>query len=124
MESLDQTIAPEHSKSRWFARGGVLTSLMSVIGASCCILPIFLVNIGLSSALVSHLGIFARLRPWFIALSVALIAAGFIYAFRSGRRPSKRTLIVLIVAILFTVSALVLPYYEGDIQRWLNLTSR
>ncbi|MGB0906093.1 MAG: hypothetical protein ACPGVT_01270 [Maricaulaceae bacterium] len=95
-----------------------------MIGASCCILPIILVNIGLSSALVSHLGVFARLRPWFIALSASQILAAFLYAFRSGQRPSKKNLSILIVAALLTICALVLPYYEGDIQRWLNLTNR
>ena len=114
----------QEKRSGWFAKGGVLTSVFAIVGASCCILPIILVNLGVSSALVSHLGIFTRLRPWLIALSLALIVAGFVFTFRGGRRPNRRTLTVLIIATLLTLCALILPYYEGDLQRWLNLTGR
>jgi len=92
-----------------------------MIGASCCILPIILVNLGMSSALVSHLGVVARLRPWFMVLTVCLVIGSFIFAYRGGRRPSRRTLSLLILAGALAVGATLLPYYEGDIQRWLNL---
>ena len=69
------------NKSGWFAKGGVLAGVFAFIGASCCILPIILINLGLSSAIVSHLGFLARMRPWFLGLTIILIIAGFIYAF-------------------------------------------
>lgn len=122
--SIAEMDNPQEKRSGWLAKGGVLTSVFAVVGASCCILPIILVNIGVSSALVSHLGIFVRLRPWLIALSIAFIIAAFIFTFRGGRRPNQRTLAVLIIAAVLTLCALMLPYYEGGIQRWLNLTGR
>jgi len=66
----------EKQKSGWFAKGGILASLFAVIGASCCILPIILINLGLSSALVSHLGFFARFRHWFILFTPILVGGG------------------------------------------------
>jgi mercuric ion transport protein len=95
--------------------------MFAVIGASCCILPIILVNLGVSSALVSHLGFFARYRPWFMALTICLVIGGFIYAYRGGRKPSRRVFVFLILAGILAVGSTILPYYEGDIQRWLNL---
>lgn len=109
------------NRSGLFATSGTLTGIFAVIGASCCILPIIMVNLGVSSALVAHLGIFARLRPWFMALTICFVIGGFLYAFRGGRRPSRKTMIFLIFAGLLALGATVLPYYEGDIQRWLNL---
>lgn len=109
------------NKGGLFATGGTLTGIFALIGASCCILPIILVNLGVSSALVSNLGFFARFRTWFMALTICLILGSFIYAYRSGRKPSKRVLVFLSFAGLLAVGSLILPYYEGDIQRWLNL---
>ena len=109
------------NRSGLFATGGTLTGLFAVIGASCCILPIILVNLGVSSAIVSHLGFFARFRPWFMALTISLVIGGFIYAYRGGRRPSRKVLVFLILAGILAVGSTVLPYYEGNIQRWLNL---
>jgi len=109
------------NKSGLFATGGTLTGLFAMIGASCCILPIMLVNLGVSSALVSHLGFFARYRTWFMALTICLIIGAFIYAYRSGRRPSRKALVFLSLAALLAIGSMILPYYEGDIQRWMKL---
>jgi mercuric ion transport protein len=109
------------NRSGLIATGGTLTGMFAVIGASCCILPIILVNLGVSSALVSHLGFFARYRPWFMALTICLVIGGFIYAYRGGRKPSRKVLVFLILAGILAVGSTILPYYEGDIQRWLNL---
>ena len=109
------------NRSSLFATGGALSGLFAFIGASCCILPLILVNLGVSSALVGHLGFFARLRPLFMGLTILLIIASFIYAYRGKRKPTRKTLTFLIIAGLLALTASILPYYEGDIQRWLNL---
>lgn len=114
----------ENKKNGWFAKGSVLASFFAMIGASCCILPIILINLGLSTALVSHLNFFARFRHWFIVLSLMLIIGGIYYAYSGGRRPTRRTPIILGLAAVLTLAAYALPYYEGDLQQWFNLTSR
>jgi len=95
----------EKQRSGWFAKGGVLASLFAVVGASCCILPIILINLGLSSALVSHLGYFARFRHWFMALSIMLIIGGIVYAYSGGRRPKRRTLVIFVLAAILILAA-------------------
>lgn len=109
------------NKGGLFASGGTLTGLFAMIGASCCILPLMLVNLGVSSALVSHLGFFARYRTGFMALTICLIIGAFIYTYRSGRKPSRRVLVFLTLAAILAIGSMILPYYEGDLQRWLNL---
>ncbi|WP_033315317.1 hypothetical protein [Robiginitomaculum antarcticum] len=109
------------NRSGFFAAGGAFTGIFAFIGASCCILPIILINLGVSSALVSHLSFLARLQPWFTALTISLVLGGIIYAYRGGRKPSRRIFLLLLIGGGFAVAASILPYYEGQIQRWLSL---
>ncbi len=104
----------------WFAGGGIIAGFFAFIGASCCVLPIILVNLGVSTALVGNLAFFARAQVWFQWLTLVLIAAGFFFAFRRGR-PRPRVIALLCLAVVLAVAAYVLPSYEGAILRWLNL---
>jgi len=88
MSSKPQTKNPSKSGGI-FAGGGALSGLAALIGASCCVLPIVLVNLGLSSALVSNLAFFARAKPFFLGAAVLLIAVSFAAAFW-GRGASRR----------------------------------
>lgn len=56
-----------------------------------------------------------------MGLTLLLVIGGFFYAFRGERRPSRTTVGLLIFAVALAGGAIILPYYEGDIQRWLNL---
>ncbi len=105
----------------FIAGSSALSGLAAVIGASCCVLPIVLVNLGASTAFVSNLTFFARYKPQFAAVTIALIVVGFVAAFWRGRRPSLTTLIMLSLASLFALAAYVLPQYEPILLRWLNL---
>jgi len=98
-----------------FAGGGVVTGLAALIGASCCVLPILLVQVGVSTALVAHLGIFARAKPYLLALTAILVLAGFVAAFWGGRKPRLRVMILLIVAALLTAGAYAMPYFEREL---------
>lgn len=101
------------------AGGSVLTSLASLIGASCCVLPLVLVNLGLSGAFVAQLAVFARYRDYFMALALGLIAAALIRAFWRGRRPSRTVLIVLLASLAIVIGAYVMPSFEGQLVRAL-----
>jgi mercuric ion transport protein len=85
----------------------------AVLGASCCVLPLVLANLGIGSALFGSLGFFVSARPWLLGAAVALIALAAAVAFRSGRRPSAWTAAVLGVAVLFVAASLALPHVEG-----------
>lgn len=110
------------NRGNWLAGGGVLSGLAAFVGASCCVLPIILVNLGLGSALfASYLAFFARARLWLLGAAAIFILAAFIVAFRGGRRPSLAVISTLIIATLITISAYGFPYIEPDVLRWLSL---
>lgn len=101
------------------ARGGVFAGLLSFVGASCCVLPILLVNLGVSTSLVAKLGFFARYQTWFQWATIALLVGATILAFRHGR-PRTSTLIWLGIGTVFAAAAHILPSYEGELLRWIN----
>ena len=110
----------KENKKRWIAPGGTFAGFLALVGSSCCVLPLILINLGMSSAVVSYLGYVGRVRYWFLGLAVLLIGAGVFYAFRSGNRPTRKTIIMLSIAILLVIASLVLPSYEGVIQQWMR----
>lgn len=105
----------------WLAGGGVLSGVFAFLGASCCVLPILLVNLGVSSALVANLGFFARYKNAFMIVAALLLAGAIVFALRGGRRPKARFWVSVAVAVLLLVGAWILPSYEGALLRWLNL---
>ncbi len=107
-------------RGSWFASGGVVASFFAFIGASCCVLPIILVNLGVSTTLVAKLGFFARNQALFQWVTLALLASAVFFAFRNGR-PSMRVIVLLVVGFALAGVAHVLPSYEREILVWLNL---
>lgn len=103
-----------------YAGGGIVTGLAALIGASCCVLPILLVQAGVSTALVAHLGIFAQARPYLLGLTAIFIVSGFVAAFWGGRRPRPRVLVLLVVAALLVTGAYALPLYERELLDWVR----
>jgi mercuric ion transport protein len=103
-----------------FASGSIVSGLAALIGASCCVLPIFLVQAGVSTALVAQLGIFVQARSYLMAVTVVLLILGFIAAFWGWRRPRSRVLVQLAVATLLVLSAYSFPYFEGQLMDWVR----
>ena len=104
----------------WLASGGVIATLFAFIGASCCVLPIILVNLGVSTTLVAKLGFFARNQALFQWVTLSLLVAAAFSAFRNGR-PRTRVMVLLIIGFAFVGVAYVLPSYEREMLEWLNL---
>lgn len=114
------TQPPRRGLSGWIAGGGALAGLASFIGASCCVLPLLLAQVGLGAALLSQLVFFARAKPYLMALTVALIVGGLVASFWNGRRPRPMVLMMLAGALVLVVGAEILPQYEGQIMRWIG----
>lgn len=108
------------NENKWVAPSGAFAGFFALVGSSCCVLPLILINLGMSGAVVSYLGYVGRVRYWFLGLAVLLISLGVFYAFRSGNRPTLKTKIMLSIAVLMVIIALVLPSYEGVIQQWIR----
>lgn len=101
-----------------FAGGGVLAGLSGLAGATCCILPIALANLGASTALLLHLRFFVRNQLWFSGAALALVALAALLAFRGGRRPSRLVIGVLVVSGLLAAASFIVPHYEAELVRW------
>ncbi len=112
---------PAHGVGGLLAGGGVFTGLGALLGASCCVLPILLVQLGVSTAFVAHLSLFANAKPFLMAATALIVAGGFITAFWGGRRPRRSVLVLLICAALLVAASSALPYFEGHIVRWMRL---
>ena len=83
-------------------------------------LPLILINIGVSTALVGKLAFFARAQQYFMGAAVILLVGALIAAFWNGRRPSRRVAITLVLATTFVLAAYIMPFYEGQLLRWIN----
>lgn len=100
--------------------GGALAGLAALVSASCCILPLVLVNIGAGSALASNLSVLTPFRPWLIVLTVVLVVAGFAVVTRRGQRPTRAMGALSGVAVTLALAALVVPVFEEGILAWLS----
>ncbi len=63
------------------AAGGVAGALLA---SSCCIVPLVLVTLGVSGAWISNFSALERYNPYFVAITLIFLAAGFWYVY--GRR--------------------------------------
>ncbi|MEM6415601.1 MAG: hypothetical protein AAF720_13205 [Pseudomonadota bacterium] len=120
MSSEIQTENGDQKQGGWFASGGLIASFFAFIGASCCVLPIILVNLGVSTTLVAQLGFFARNQALFQWVTLALLIAATFFAFGNGR-PRMRVIVLLVIGFVLAGIAYVLPSYEREILEWLNL---
>ena len=118
VETVKDAAPPKGAKDA-LASGGVLSALGAFVGASCCVLPLILVNFGLGGAWIANLAFFVEAKPYFLGASLLFITFAFIVAFWGGRKPSTRTLVILGVASSLTAVAYVMPWYEGRILRFL-----
>ncbi|WP_420433702.1 hypothetical protein [Hyphobacterium sp.] len=98
--------------------GSAIGGLFAFVGASCCVIPILLIHMGVASGLVARLGWFARWQPVFLAVSVALLATALFLGLRTNSR-SRLFWITWTAGAVFTALALILPFFEADLQRAL-----
>lgn len=88
---------------------GLVAATATLVGASCCALPLALAWLGLAGAWLANLEIFVVYRPYVTAFAIIVIALGWALALR--RRASGRTLIVLGVASVLVAAALLIEHY-------------
>lgn len=64
----------EHARARLVAAGGMLGALAA---ASCCILPLVLFSLGISSAWIANLTALAPYKPYTGAVTLGLLGYGY-----------------------------------------------
>lgn len=105
------------------ATGGLLGALAA---SSCCILPVALFSLGIGGAWIGNFTQLAPYQPYFIAATLAFLAAGYWLVYRSSKvacaegeacarpLPNKLVKLALIAATLIVIAALsfnfVAPY--------------
>ena len=94
-----------------------MAAVAALVGASCCALPLALAWLGLAGAWIGNLGIFVAYRAYITAAAVVLIGVGWVIA--SRRRAASRTFIVLALATVLVGGAMLVPYYETELARYL-----
>jgi len=98
-----------------------LSAGAAFIGASCCVLPLILFNIGVGSAAIAQLVFFVRYRDYFLLAGALLVAVSLIAAFRGGRRPNKKLIVVFSGTLVLLLVAYLMPFFEPDLLRLLDL---
>ena len=98
--------------------GGAVSGFLAFIGASCCVVPIILVHLGVASGLVAKLGFFARWQDWFAWGAMGLLAVSLTLALWRGS-PGRAFWIWWSVGAVFLAASLILPNYETRLQSWL-----
>jgi mercuric ion transport protein len=101
------------------AGGGFLASLVAMLSASCCVLPVLLVQAGVSAALVGQIGVLAPYRAPLLFAAGATIAIAAAAAFWGGRKPRPRVLAMLALSGGLVVGAYLLPLFETELLGWI-----
>lgn len=97
---------------------GILAGFAAFIGASCCVVPILLVHMGVASALVARLSWFARWQETFFWGAAILLALSLGMALMRGR-PARAFWIWWGLGACFLAIAQILPHYEAELQHAL-----
>ncbi|MGH8507791.1 MAG: mercuric transporter MerT family protein [Gammaproteobacteria bacterium] len=103
-----------------------LASIGGILGAiaasSCCVLPLVLFALGISGAWISNLTVLAPYQPYFVAVTLTCLAAGFAMVYRKPKavclpdsscaKPGsdRLTKLGLWTATVIIAAALVFPY--------------
>ncbi|OZA91999.1 MAG: mercury transporter MerT [Azorhizobium sp. 39-67-5] len=112
-----------NSGQKLAAAGGLIGALTA---SSCCILPVVLFSLGIGGAWIANFTQLAPYQPYFIAATLAFIAAGYWLVYRSSKvacadgeacarpLPNRLVKIVLTAATVIVIVALgfdfVAPY--------------
>ena len=111
--------------------GSALVSLSAILAASCCIVPLVLVNLGVGGAWIANLAILQPYRIYLLMGAALLSGAGLFFYIRNRLKPCaacppKRPLgnilvpVSLAISVLLIILALILPSIEPQLLRMLR----
>ncbi len=73
----------EAGRGRLLAAGGIIGAL---IGASCCVVPLLLVTLGVSGAWIGQLTAVEPYKPYFLTATALLLAGGFWHVYLKPKK--------------------------------------
>jgi|TARA_R110000787_G_scaffold219216_1_gene327953 mercuric ion transport protein len=121
MNDINEPLSQSRLGPKLAAGSGLTSAIAGLIGASCCVLPIVLFNMGVGSAVIGNLIFFADKTEYFLIGALLFIVLGIIASVWGGRRPGRRAVIMFVMSVIIVILAYILPSFEGDILRLLGL---
>jgi len=116
---MTKTNPPSPGLQTWLSGSGALGGIAAFIGASCCVLPLLLVQLGVATGLIAHLAWFARWQPYLFWVAAAILALSATLALWRGR-PSLSFWVWWGVGAVFLAAAYALPNYELQMLQWIR----
>ncbi|MBL4670558.1 MAG: hypothetical protein JKY30_15040 [Flavobacteriales bacterium] len=98
--------------------GGVIGSFAALLSASCCVLPLLLIQAGVATGLVAQLSWFASHKDQIFAVSVIALLVSMGLSLTNGNA-SRKLMIWWVIAIVVLAAAYFSPSYETDIKQWI-----
>src|SRR5215471_10438439 len=127
MTIKDENTADDSARGpAWMAVGGLLGALAA---SSCCILPLVLFGLGIGGAWIGNFTRLAPYQPYFVAATLAFLAAGYWLVYRAQRRACADAACVrplphrLVKGALILATILVIAALGFDLFAPLLLTS-
>lgn len=103
--------------TEYLTRLGLAGSVAAAVAATCCVLPMALMLVGLGGAWLAVFGRIASIGFHLGALALALVAAAWIVAIR--RRSGRSTIVALVAGSALTLGAWVVLLNEAAINDYL-----
>jgi mercuric ion transport protein len=79
LSDSDRAEVRPKGRKGWLAGGSVIGAILA---SSCCILPLVLFSLGIGGAWMSNLTALEPYQPYFLAMTVLLLGAGFYSVYR------------------------------------------
>ena len=99
------------------------TSVTALACGGCCVLPLAIpaAMLGSFGAVIAW---FADAYAWLTPIAIAAVVAGWLWVAvqsrRSGKRPARATLVVMLVATVMTALACLWPLFEETVEGLLR----
>lgn len=99
------------------AKTGLMGSILALVSAVCCVLPLVLISLGLGGAWLSVFGAIATASYYVVGATAIIVAFGWFAAIR--RHATKRTYRLLFLGSALTLIAWLVILNEPTINGFL-----
>ncbi len=96
------------------AKTGIMGSILALVSAVCCVLPLVLILLGLGGAWLSIFGAIAAAAYYVVGVTAVIIAIGWFAAIR--RHATQRTYRLLFLGSALTLIAWLVIFNESAIN--------
>lgn len=119
MEQTQSQIEPDEVNTKASGLALASASILALLTASCCILPLGLTIVGLGGSWLSVLGPFVAYRSYLLIIVGLVVLWSWFSLWRSpcGILGNKNALLIRLFVTAIFVAAFTAPYWEDGIAR-------